>query len=86
MDEPALRVTKLARSPNWSQMKARCRVELDIGDKAVYPVHGVAEVVALERREIAGSATSVYVLKILETGLTIIVPTENAGAIGDPSQ
>lgn len=54
----------------------------EIGDKVVYPVHGVAEVVAMEKREIAGAATSVFVLKILETGLTIIVPTENAGAVG----
>lgn len=54
----------------------------DIGDKVVYPVHGVAEVVATESREIAGASTSVYVLKILESGLTIIVPTTNATAVG----
>ncbi len=54
----------------------------EIGDKVVYPVHGVAEVVEVESREIAGASTSVYVLKILETGLTIIVPTNNATAVG----
>jgi len=54
----------------------------EIGDMVVYPVHGVAKVVALEDREIAGAATSVYVLTILETGLTIIVPTANANAVG----
>jgi CarD family transcriptional regulator len=53
-----------------------------VGDKAVYPVHGVAEVVALENRDIGGNATSVYILKILETGLKIMVPTINAGAVG----
>jgi CarD family transcriptional regulator len=53
-----------------------------VGDKAVYPVHGVAEVVALEKRDIGGNATSVYILKILETGLKIMVPTTNAGAVG----
>jgi len=50
-----------------------------IGDKAVYPVHGVAEVVAMEKRDIGGAQTAVYILKILETGLTI---TPNAGAGG----
>ncbi|HTJ47499.1 MAG TPA: CarD family transcriptional regulator [Kofleriaceae bacterium] len=53
-----------------------------VGDKAVYPVHGVAEVVALEKRDIGGSTTPVYILKILETGLKIMVPTINAGAVG----
>jgi CarD family transcriptional regulator, regulator of rRNA transcription len=56
--------------------------QFQVGDKAVYPVHGVAEVVALERREIGGSKTPVYILKILETGLTIMVPTTNAGTVG----
>jgi CarD family transcriptional regulator len=45
-------------------------------------VHGVAEVVALEKRDIGGSATNVYILKIIETGLKIMVPTTNAGAVG----
>jgi CarD family transcriptional regulator len=53
-----------------------------VGDKAVYPVHGVAEVVALENRDIGGNATAVYILKIIETGLKIMVPTTNAGAVG----
>ena len=53
-----------------------------VGDKAVYPVHGVAEIVALENREIGGNKTSVYILKVLDTGLRIIVPTINAGSVG----
>ncbi len=53
-----------------------------VGEKAVYPVHGVAEVVALEERDIGGKQTNVYILKILDTGLKIMVPTTNAGAVG----
>ncbi|HEY3801499.1 MAG TPA: CarD family transcriptional regulator [Kofleriaceae bacterium] len=53
-----------------------------MGDKAVYPVHGVAEVVALEQRDIGGGTTPVYILKILETGMKIMVPTINAGSVG----
>jgi CarD family transcriptional regulator len=53
-----------------------------VGDKAVYPVHGVAEVVALEQRDIGGNKTPVYILKILDTGLKIMVPTINAGSVG----
>lgn len=53
-----------------------------VGDKAVYPVHGVVEVVALEQRDIGGSTTAVYILKVIETGLKIMVPTVNAGSVG----
>ena len=56
--------------------------QFSVGDKAVYPVHGVAEVVALEQRDIGGNKTSVYILKILDTGLKIMVPTTNAGSVG----
>jgi len=56
--------------------------QFTVGDKAVYPVHGVAEVVAVENRNIGGRATAVYILKIMETGLKIMVPTANAEAVG----
>jgi CarD family transcriptional regulator len=54
----------------------------EVGDKAVYPVHGVAEVVALEQRDVGGNKVPVYILKILDTGLKIMVPTTNAGSVG----
>lgn len=53
-----------------------------VGDKAVYPVHGVAEVMALEQRDIGGNPTPVYILRILDTGMKIMVPTTNADAVG----
>jgi CarD family transcriptional regulator len=56
--------------------------QFEVGDKAVYPVHGVAEVVALEQRDIGGSKTPVYILKIIDTGMKIMVPTTNAGSVG----
>lgn len=53
-----------------------------VGDKAYYPVHGVAQVTALETRDIGGHKISVYVLKIMESGLKIIVPQNNADTVG----
>jgi CarD family transcriptional regulator len=53
-----------------------------VGDKAYYPVHGVAQVTALENRDIGGHQISVYVLKIMESGLKIIVPQNNADTVG----
>jgi len=52
------------------------------GDKAVYPAHGVGEVKAIETREIAGSKQTFYILKILDNGMTIMVPTQNVQSVG----
>ena len=53
-----------------------------VGDKAVYPAHGVAEVTGIERRQISGSQQTFYILKILDTGMKIMIPMKNAGAVG----
>jgi CarD family transcriptional regulator len=45
-------------------------------------MHGVAEVVALEQRDIGGSKTPVYILRILDSGLKIMVPRANANHVG----
>ncbi len=57
-------------------------VAFSVGDKAVYPAHGVAEVVGLETREIGGNKQTFYILKILETGTKIMIPTRNVSAVG----
>ena len=43
-----------------------------IGEKAVYPAHGVAEVIGIEKKEINTSVCSFYVLKVLATGMQIL--------------
>jgi CarD family transcriptional regulator len=53
-----------------------------VGDKAVYPARGVAEVVALESRDIGGQKVSVYILKIVDEDVKIIVPTTKATMVG----
>jgi len=54
----------------------------EVGDNAYYPGHGVAQVVALENRDFGGAAANVYILKIVESDLKIMVPTANANAVG----
>ncbi len=56
--------------------------EFKIGDKAVYPAHGVGEVMGVERKEIAGNIQTFYVLKILETGMKVMIPTSNVRSVG----
>ena len=56
--------------------------QFKVGDKAVYPARGVAEVVSIEERDIAGSRQRFYVLRILDTDHTILVPVKNAHNVG----
>jgi CarD family transcriptional regulator len=56
--------------------------EFAIGDKAVYPSQGVAEVIGIEQKEVYGKVQSFYVLQGLETGLRILVPTDKADQVG----
>ncbi|MDX2021907.1 MAG: CarD family transcriptional regulator [Deltaproteobacteria bacterium] len=53
-----------------------------IGDKAVYPSQGIAEVTDLERREIHGKIQHFYVLRLAESGLRILVPVHKAQQVG----
>ena len=53
-----------------------------VGDKAVHPSHGVGEVSAVEERDFGGRRTTCYVLKILDSGLKVMVPTEAVARVG----
>ena len=52
--------------------------EFKVGDIAVYPAHGVGEVTGIEDREIAGAKAKFYILKMMDSGMTIMVPKGNA--------
>ena len=47
-----------------------------IGQMAVYPAHGVVEVVGLDTKQIGGGLFAFYVLKVLENGMQIMVPKD----------
>ena len=62
-------------------MQAR-QHQFKVGDKAVYPAQGVAEVVSIEEKDIAGNRQQFYVLRILDTDRKIMVPVNNARNVG----
>jgi CarD family transcriptional regulator len=57
-------------------------VHFDVGDKAVYPTQGVAEVIGVEEKEISGKIMRFYSLRLLDTGLKILVPVDKAEQVG----
>jgi CarD family transcriptional regulator len=53
-----------------------------VGDLAVYPAHGVGEIMAIERRVVNGEKHDFYIMKVIENGMTIMIPTNNVDSVG----
>lgn len=56
--------------------------EFVVGNNVVYPGHGVGEVTSIETKEIMGSKHVFYSIRILETGMKIMVPKSNVTNVG----
>jgi CarD family transcriptional regulator len=52
------------------------------GDLAVYPAHGVGCIESIESKKINGEDLNFYMMKIIENGMVIMIPTANATAVG----
>ena len=65
-----------------SKKNALSALPFKVGDKAVYPAHGVGEIKSVESREISGNKQTFYVLQILDSGMKIMVPTTNVNSVG----
>jgi CarD family transcriptional regulator len=52
------------------------------GEMAVHPKHGVGEVIEIEERDLGGKRAQFYVLKIVDSGLKVMVPTDAAERVG----
>jgi CarD family transcriptional regulator len=56
--------------------------EFQIGDLAVYPAHGVGKIQAIETRVVNGEEQDFYIMKVLENGMVIMIPTRNVESVG----
>ena len=54
----------------------------DIGDKAVYPSHGVGVIEAIESKAISGREQLFFILRLFDNGMTIMIPIENVDVVG----
>ena len=52
-----------------------------IGDYAVCPGHGVAQLCNIEDREVGSEKTSFYIFKLVSNGMTVMVPTASEDGI-----
>jgi CarD family transcriptional regulator len=53
-----------------------------VGDLAVYPAHGVGEIMAIESRVVNGEKHDFYIMKVIENGMKIMIPTNNVESVG----
>lgn len=78
-------VKAAAKTPQKSTSKAKKTSDLDsfkVGDLAVYPAHGVGTVSGIEHKDISGFKQSFYVLKVMDSEATIMVPVDRAAVVG----
>jgi len=54
----------------------------EVGDMAVYPAHGVGRIDSIETRSVGDLKQSFYVINIIETKMTIMIPTNSSDNVG----
>ena len=57
-------------------------LSFDIGDKVVYPNHGVGIIEQISNRTIGSTVESFYLLRIKSSGLKVMVPFRNINSVG----
>ncbi len=58
------------------------KIAFEEGDLAVYPAHGVGCIESIESKEINGDTMNFYMMKIVENGMVIMIPTNNVESVG----
>jgi CarD family transcriptional regulator len=53
-----------------------------VGDKVVYPAHGVGEIEAIRSQSISGTQKRFYTLRILDSDMKIMIPVDNVQSVG----
>jgi CarD family transcriptional regulator len=53
-----------------------------VGDLAVYPSQGVGVIEAIESKEFVGRKQDFYVLRIVDSDMTIMIPVNNTATVG----
>jgi CarD family transcriptional regulator len=53
-----------------------------VGQLAVYPAHGVGRIESVQEREVSGTPSEFYIMRLIDTDMIIMIPTTNARNIG----
>jgi CarD family transcriptional regulator len=53
-----------------------------LGDKIVYPMHGVGAIESIEKKEVLGQKAEFYIIHIVNNGMKVMIPVKNALTVG----
>lgn len=75
-NQPTIRPVPKKKKPKKKKpvMKSTVKMTLKVGDIAVYPAHGVGQIERVENKEISGSILTFYVMRILDSDMTVMIP------------
>ena len=54
----------------------------NLGDKIVYPMHGVGTIDAIEKKVVLGKRNEFYIITILNNGMNVMIPVDQADNVG----
>jgi CarD family transcriptional regulator len=75
--DTAIIVSDTGYSPvDWRQSM------LKVGEVAVYPGHGVGRIESIEEKVISGTKQAFYIMRILDSDMTIMIPVDSAQHAG----
>ena len=57
-------------------------LQFEIGDKVIYPNHGLGVIERIEDRTILGTTIGFYSLRMATSDTTVLVPVDNVGDVG----
>ena len=57
-------------------------LQFEVGDKVIYPNHGLGVVVRIEEKTILGTTCGFYALRMSSSETTVFVPTDNVEDVG----
>jgi CarD family transcriptional regulator len=57
-------------------------VAFDVGDKVIYPNHGLGVVETIEEKTIMGTTCGFYMLRMASSDTTVLVPVDNIEGVG----
>ena len=57
-------------------------VRFQVGDKVIYPNHGLGVVAGIETKTILGTTCGFYALRMIASDTTVLVPLDNVAGVG----
>jgi len=80
--EGTARSSQAARTPNLLHLLCGGHVTFQVGDKVIYPNHGLGVVQGIETKTILGTTCGFYHLRMVANETTVLVPVDNVDGVG----